>query len=303
MRLVFLGTPEFALPSLTAVRAEHDVLRVVTAPPRPRGRGQRLVPTPVAAAAAAMGLDVVTPARLDAQTVGELLELRPDAAVVVAYGRMLPPALFDVVPCLNVHPSLLPRHRGAAPIPWTIWSGDKEGGVTIMRIVQELDAGPIYLQEPFALPDGITAGELEAEAAGRGAALLRQALQMLAAGRLSEAPQRGEATYARRLEPQDETLDLRLGAEQLARQVNALSPRPGVHLAVQERGLVLRLLRARAVPLDMAPGTLARHEQGLLLGCGEGALLITSIQPAGGREAKATDLLRGRPYLDGAVAR
>ena len=303
MRLVFLGTPQFALPSLEAVRAEHDVLRVVTAPPRPRGRGQRLVPTPIAAGAAEMGLDVVTPIRLDPRTVAELLEPRPDAAVVVAYGRMLPAALFDAVPCLNVHPSLLPRHRGAAPIPWTIWSGDKEGGVTIMRIVQELDAGPILLQEPFPLHCDMTSGELEAEAAGRGAALLRQALRLLTAGRLSEAPQRGEATYARRLEPQDETLDLRLGAEQLARQVNALSPRPGVHLAVQQRGLVLRLLRARAVPLDMTPGTLARHEQGLLLGCGEGALLVTSVQPAGGREVKATDLLRGRPFLDGAMVR
>lgn len=303
MKILFFGTPEFALPSLETVAAAHDVLRVVTAPPRPRGRGQRALPTPVAQRALELGVEIETPQRLDSAVVQELMELAPEAAVVVAYGRMLPSTLFERVPCLNVHPSLLPRHRGAAPIPWTIWSGDREGGVTIMRIVQELDAGPIHLQEAFPLAEDTTAGELAAETAKRGARLLLEALAGLEAGRLPEVPQSGPGTYARRIAKEDEQLDLLRPADMLARQVNALSPRPGVRVTVQERGLVLRLLRARAVSADMTPGLLSRHPEGLLIGTGHGALLVLTLQPAGGRELSALELLRGRPFLDGAMAR
>lgn len=303
MKIVFLGTPGFALPSLEAVAAAHDVVRVVTAPPRPRGRGQRAEPTPVAKRAQELGIDVMTPERLDAAAVGQLLGLAPDAGVVVAYGRMLPASLFDAIPCLNVHPSLLPRHRGAAPIPWTIWSGDRQAGVTIMRIVEELDAGPIHLQEAFPLGDATTAGELEAEASRRGAGLMREALALLAAGRLPETPQEGAATYARRLTREDEQLDLLRPAEEVARQVNALAPRPGVRVAVLERDLELRLLRGRAVAADLPPGRVRAHPEGLLIGTGAGALLVAELQPAGGRALSAADLLRGRPFLDGATVR
>ena len=303
MKVLFFGTPEFALPSLEAVAAGCDVLGAVTAPPRRRGRGQRALPTPVAQRAQELGIEVLTPERLDAAAVGRLLGLAPEAAVVVAYGRMLPASLFDAIPCLNVHPSLLPRHRGAAPIPWTIWSGDRQAGVTIMRIVQELDAGPIHLQEAFPLVDATTAGELEAETARRGARLLREALLLLAAGRLPETPQEGPATYARRLTREDEQLDLLRPAVEVARQVNALAPRPGARVAVLEKGLELRLLRARAVAADLPPGRVAARPEGLLIGTGEGALLVTEMQPAGGRALSAAELLRGRPFLDGATVR
>lgn len=303
MKLLFLGTPEFAVGFLDAVAAEHEVAAVVTAPPRPRGRGQHPAPTPVAARAADLGIGVRTPDRLDPDTVAALLALRPEAAVVVAYGRMLPASLFDAIPCLNVHPSLLPRHRGAAPIPWTIWSGDAQGGVTIMRIVQELDAGPIHLQEAFDVPPGATAGDLALLAARRGAPLLRDALRLLAEGRLPERPQDGEPTYARRLTREDEQLDFHRPAVELARQVNALAPRPGVRALEAGSGLALRLLKAFAVAGDLPPGQCARHGEGLLIGTGDGALLVTVLQAAGGRPLGAAELLRGRPFLDGARLR
>ncbi len=303
MRVLFLGTPEFALPSLDFMAAQHEVLGAVTAPPRPRGRGQRMEPTPVAQRAADLGIDVLTPARLDETVVRELLERAPQAAVVVAYGRMLPASLFDAIPCLNLHPSLLPRHRGAAPIPWTIWCGDGEGGVTIMRIVQELDAGPIHLQETFPLREDITAGELETETAMRGARMLGEALALLEAGHLPQVPQAGVPTYARRLTREDEQIDLTRPAEELVRQVHALSPRPGVRLRVAGKDLDIRLLRARATADELSPGQIRAHQMGLLVGTGRGALLVTELQPSGGRRQSATELLRGRPFLDGATVR
>ena len=303
MNILFLGTPEFALPALDAVAAAHDLVGVVTAPKGPRGRGQRLEPTPVGRRAAELGYDVFTPARLDEAAVDGLLALHPEAAVVVAYGRMLPAALFRAIPCLNVHPSLLPRHRGAAPIPWTIWSGDREAGVTIMGIVEELDAGPIHLQESFPLAEDMTAGELEAETAARGARMLCDALGMLAAGTLPATPQEGPPTYARRLGKDDELLDLGRPAVEIARQVNALAPRPGARVQVVGRDLDLRLLRARAVSDKVPQGRIKVSPMGLLLGVLEGAVLVTEAQPSGGRRQSAGDLVRGRPFLDGASVR
>ena len=297
MRLIFFGTPAFALPALAAVAARHDVVRVVTAPARPRGRGQHALPTPVGAEAERLGLEISTPERLDAAAVQELLALRPAAAAVVAYGKMLPAALFESVPCLNVHPSLLPRHRGAAPIPWTIWSGDAEWGVSIMRIVQELDAGPVHLREARPVTAGATAGELEVQAALLGARMLAEALDLLAAGRLPERPQEGEPTYARRLVKEDERLDLGQPARDLARQVLALSPRPGARVRVEPDGLELRLLRARAAEGDLPRGALATDRLSLLIGTGQGVLAVDELQPAGGRVQTAADLLRGRPGI------
>ena len=303
MKVLFLGTPDFAVPSLDAVSERHEVVAVVTAPPRPRGRGQHMTPTPVALRAAELDIAVRTPTRLDEDTVGDLKAFGPDAAAVVAYGRMLPASLFDAIPCLNVHPSLLPRHRGAAPIPWTIWSGDRQAGVTIMRIVQELDAGPIHLQESFPLPREMTAGELEAETARRGARMLAEALTLLEAGNLPQAPQDGEPSYARRINRDDERLDVSRPAEDLALQVQALSPRPGVRVRVEGRDFEIRLLRATATGDELPAGRLKAHPGGLLVGTGHGALLVTELQPSGGRSQSAVELVRGRPFLDGAMVR
>ncbi|MDA8343988.1 MAG: methionyl-tRNA formyltransferase [Thermaerobacter sp.] len=299
MRLVFLGTPEFAVPALSAVHAHHEVVLVVTAPPRPRGRGQKPAATPVESAAQALSIQVETPDRLDDAAVRRIEQARPDAICVVAYGKMLPESIFERWTCLNVHPSLLPRHRGAAPIPWTIWSGDKLGGVTIMRIVKQLDAGPIFLQEGFRLSGEETAGDLLAETARRGADLLATALAGLQQGDLPEHAQEGESTYARMLRQEDERLDLDRPAVELARQVRALSPRPGVRVTTQERGLELRLLRAAPAAGAAPRGELRAHGEQLAIGCGEGLLLVSELQPAGGRAQSAADFLRGRPWAAG----
>lgn len=299
MRVVFLGTPEFALPALQAVHARHEVALVMTAPPKPRGRGHREGVTPLHAAALELSLPVETPTRLDAAAVERIEQARPDAVCVVAYGKILPESLFGHFPCLNVHPSLLPRHRGAAPVPWTIWSGDQTAGVTIMRIVRDLDAGPIFLQEGFALTGEETAGELLETTARRGADLLVTALGALARGDLQERPQEGEPTYARMLRREDERLDFELSATLLARQVRALSPRPGVRVTCEERGLELRLLRARPGKGRAPLGELRAAGDYLAIGCGEGLLLVSELQPAGGRPQRAAEFLRGRPYAVG----
>ncbi len=299
MRVAFLGTPAFALPALSAVHAEHEIALVVTAPPRPRGRGQRLQPAPVHAAADRLSLPVLTPDRLDEEAVERIAAARPDALCVVAYGKILPRSVFDRWTCLNVHPSLLPRHRGAAPVQWTIWSGDAQAGVTIMRIVQELDSGPVFLQEAFDLRGDETAGELLETCADRGAGLLGQALRALARGELRERPQEGAPTYARMLRREDERLDFSRGAAELARQVRALSPRPGVRVAAEERGLEMRLLRARPAAGRAPRGELRVAGEEIAIGCGEGLLVVSAVQTAGGRPQSAAEFLRGRPWVAG----
>ena len=299
MRLIFLGTPEFALPALEAVHARHEIALVVTAPPKPRGRGQKPAPTPVQQAAQRLSLPVETPARLDPEAVERIAQLQPDALCVVAYGKILPESVFARFTCLNVHPSLLPRHRGAAPVPWTIWSGDALGGVTIMRIVQELDAGPIIVQEGFRLSGEETAGDLLEMTSWRGADLLVTALGGLSAGDMPQTPQAGEATYARMLRKEDEQIDFDRTAEELSRQVRALSPRPGVRVTLEERGLELRILRAQSAPGGLPRGELRAMGGKLAIGCGEGVLLVSELQPAGGRPQQAEEFLRGRPWASG----
>jgi methionyl-tRNA formyltransferase len=299
MRVAFLGTPEFALPALSAIGKEHEIALVVTAPPRPRGRGQRLQPSPVHAAAERLSLPVLTPERLDAEAVEQIAAVRPDVLCVVAYGKILPSTVFDRWTCLNVHPSLLPRHRGAAPVQWTIWEGDPQAGVSIMRIVKELDAGPVFLQEGIDLHGDETAGELLETCAQRGGDLLAQALRALASGQLPERPQEGEATYARMLRREDERLDFSRPAAELARQVRALSPRPGVRVAIEEKGLELRLLRVRAAAGIALQGEMRVVGADIALGCGEGLLVVSELQIAGGKPQSAEEFLRGRPWVAG----
>lgn len=301
MRLVFMGTPEIAVPALEFLAQRHEVRLLVTAPARPRGRGQQLRESDAAQAARRLGLRVLAPEKLDPETTRAIMAERPQALVVVAYGKIIPSALHGELPCLNLHPSILPRHRGAAPIPWTIWSGDDRWGVTIMRIVRELDAGPIARQESWPLGCE-TAGELMRIAAERGAEMLLEAVDLLAAGRLELHDQVGEPTYARRLEPHDERLDFTLPAEALARQVRALAPRPGVRVRVAGRGLELRLLDAEALAGQAAPGQILDLTGRIGFGTGDGLLAVRTVQPAGRTPQAADAFLRGRPWAAGLVA-
>lgn len=304
LRVVFMGTPEFAVPALESlVSARHQVVCVYCQPPRRSGRGQKERPSPVEEAARAQGLSIRTPKSLKgADEQKAFAELRADAAVVAAYGLLLPPAILKAprLGCLNIHPSLLPRWRGAAPIPRAILAGDKETGVTIMAMDEGLDTGAIVLAERVALKPDATAGDLSEELAAIGARLTLAALDGLDSGTLAPRPQPREGvTYAAKLQPAEERLDWRESAAVLARKIRAFAPRPATWFELD--GERIRVLAAKEEELarDAAPGTVL--DDRLLIACGIGALRLLTVQRAG-RAAMAVDaFLRGRKAAAGAM--
>ena len=284
MRLVFAGTPEFAVPSLTALASEHELAGVLTQPDRPRGRGRQLTPSPVKQAALERGLPLLQPTSLREETTLAVLRgWHPDALIVVAYGLLLPPALLALPPrgCINLHASLLPRWRGAAPIQRAILAGDARTGVTVMQMEAGLDTGPILLQRSLPIPAGATSGDLHATLALLGAAALCEALAELAAGRLVPRPQAAlGVTYAPKIEKSEAVIDWSRDALSIERQVRALHPRPGAEsrLAVEP----LRILAAEAQDLPMPPslpGTvLALSADAIVVACGHGQLAVKTLQ-------------------------
>ncbi len=294
MRLAFMGSPPFAVPTLDAlVAAGHEIAAVYSQPPRPAGRGGRAQPTAVHARAEALGLPVRTPARFrEAQTLTDFSALGLDAAVVVAYGLILPQAALDAprLGCLNLHASLLPRWRGAAPIQRAIMAGDAETGVCVMRMEAGLDTGPVYLRAATPIGAGEDAGALADRLAALGAPLMAQALEGVAAGRLTPEPQPAEgAVYAAKIDKAEARLDWSEPAEALARRVRGLAPSPGAWCAAGEERL--KVLAARAEAGDGAPGTLL--DDRLLVACGSGALRILRAQRPGKAAMEATALLQG----------
>jgi methionyl-tRNA formyltransferase len=294
VRTVYFGTSDFAVPVLEALAASaHRPALVVTRPDRPRGRGRRLSRPPVAEAARVLGLEVFQPDRVnEPEAVERIAAAAPDRLALCAYGALIRDPLLSLRPFLNVHPSLLPRWRGAAPVERAIMAGDAETGVTIMRLVAELDAGPMLLQEPEPIAPDDDYGTLTARLAPLGGRLLARALDEDPPER--EQPEEG-VTYAERIEPDDRRLDpIRETADALARRVRALTPHIGAWL---ETGEGERLGVRRAVPTDAAgppPGALAPGEGRLLLGCASGTLELVEVQPPGKRPMAAADWLRGR---------
>ena len=289
LRVVFMGTPEFAVPAFNAIRAAgHEIVRACTQPPRPAGRGGRTRASPVHRAADAAGVAVRAPASLEGETLPEA-----DVAVVAAYGRLLPPAILAAPRrgCLNIHASLLPRWRGAAPIPRAIMAGDARTGITIMRMDAGLDTGPMLLRR--AIPIGeADAGALHDRLAALGAETILEAL----ATDPPEVPQPPEgATWARKLTRADEAIDWRRPADALARQVRALCPRPGARFSVG--GEAWKLLAAETAPGSGAPGETL--DDALTVACGAGALRALRVQRAGRRPMDAAAALRGRPLPAG----
>ena len=298
MKLVFAGTPEFALPALAALhQAGHEIVGVYTQPDRPAGRGRKLTPSPVATRAAQLKLPVFSPEKLAGPAVGELRALRPAAMVVVAYGLILPQAVLDIPQygCINIHASLLPRWRGAAPIQRAILAGDRETGVTIMRMDAGLDTGPMLLADKVPISDDTTAADLLGALSMLGAKLIVEALAQLAAGRLQETPQpaRG-ATYAKKISKEEARLDWKLSADELARRVRAYNPVP---IAWSELdGERIRFFAARALPGRVggtAGEVLDVNDKGLAVAAGDGALLIQQLQRPGGRILSAREAARG----------
>jgi methionyl-tRNA formyltransferase len=304
MRLVFMGTPDFAVPALDALLAAgHSVAAVYTQPPRPAGRGQREQISPVHACANAHGLPVRTPASLKSEAVQkEFADLQADAAVVAAYGLILPKPVLAAprLGCLNIHASLLPRWRGAAPIHRAILAGDAETGITIMQMDAGLDTGAMLLQEATPIGADDSAQTLHDRLAEIGGRLIVAALERLQAGALAARPQPGEGvTYAAKLTREEGRLDWSRPAATLERQVRAFDPWPGAWF--EHRGERIKVLAARTatVPAGRAPGTVL--DPPLLIACGEGALQLLRLQRAGKAALDAGDFLRGFPLPAGTV--
>jgi methionyl-tRNA formyltransferase len=291
MRLAFMGSPAFAVPALRAlVDAGHEIACVYSQPPRPAGRGHALTPCPVHQAALSLGLPVRTPARVKRDEVehAAFAALGLDAAVVAAYGLILPPAMLDAPKrgCLNIHASLLPRWRGAAPIQAAILAGDAETGITVMCMEEGLDTGPMLLREAVAITDCTTTPELHDALADIGSRLIVRAL----AEQPAPVPQPDEgATYAAKLTRDDGRIDWSRDAVTLGRQVRALNPWPGTF--AQFAGEALKILAATPVAGAGAPGTILAPD--FTVACGDGALRLDRVQRPG-RPAVAGDaFLRG----------
>jgi methionyl-tRNA formyltransferase len=305
MRVIFMGTPEFAVPTLRAlVLAGHEIALVVTQPDRPRGRKAQPAPPPVKAAARELGLPLIQPERMtEPGVVGAIRDARPDAVVVVAFGHILGRELLALPPlgCVNGHASLLPRFRGAAPIQWAIANGEAVTGVTTMRLTEGLDAGPILLQRELAIAPDDTGGSLHEKLAPLAAELIVQTLAGLAGGSITPAPQDATlATYAPMLKKEDGKIDWAMPASSLARFVRAFDPWPGTFTRLL--GADLKILRASPEEENhnRPPGTvISADRNGIVVACGKGSLRILEIQPSGKRRMSVLEYLAGHPLESG----
>jgi methionyl-tRNA formyltransferase len=309
-RTIFFGSGSFAVPILDALVGDPrlDVIAVVTAPDRPAGRGRSLTRTPVADRAAALRLPLLQPARIrNPEAIAELAALQPDLGVLADYGQIVPRAVLDLPPggILNVHPSLLPRHRGATPIPATIAEGDDRAGVTIIRMDDGIDTGPIVARQSWPLSGTERAPALEADAARQGAELLIRTIEPWLAGTTPAIAQTSAgATVTRPFRRDDGRLEPSRPAVTLERLVRALQPWPGTFLETPAGRLAVRA--ASVAPSEAAdrPGTLVRHGDRLALATAEGRLVLDEVQLAGRRAVGGAEFLRGQARLVGAdVAR
>jgi methionyl-tRNA formyltransferase len=299
MRVVFMGTPAFAVPTLEALHeAGHDIVAVYTQPPRPAGRGKQLQRSPVHQAADALGIEVRHPETLrDMEAHADFLALEPDVAVVVAYGLMLPQPILQGPKhgCFNVHASLLPRWRGAAPIQRAILAGDHVTGVTIMRMERGLDTGPMLASARVPIEDK-TSGELHAELAEIGARLMVETLAQI--DQLKPEPQADlGATYAAKIDKAETRIDWSKPAELIEREVRAFAPFPGAWLELG--GERIKLHKARVIGGNGAPGTVL--DDAFTIACGDAAIRPLVLQRAGKPAMTTEEFLRGRPVAPGTV--
>ncbi|MGG7604010.1 methionyl-tRNA formyltransferase [Massilia sp. BKSP1R2A-1] len=308
MKVVFAGTPEFAAVALRALHeAGFEIPLVLTQPDRPAGRGMQLQASSVKQYALAHGMEVAQPLSLrmdakDPQRAEEaraaherLMALDYDVMVVAAYGLILPRSTLDIKPCINIHGSLLPRWRGAAPIHRAIETGDRETGVTIMGMEEGLDTGPMMLTERVAIADTDTTGSLHDKLAALGGRMIVEALRKMEAGQLASVPQPEEGvTYAAKIAKEEAKLDFSLPAEVLWRRVRAFNPFPGAQGQVD--GVTVKLWNAELAPGQGEPGqVLAADAQGIVVACGEGALRLLELQKPGGKRLPAQEFLKSFP--------
>jgi methionyl-tRNA formyltransferase len=304
MRVVFMGTPAFAVPTLTALhQSGHRIVTVMTQPDRPAGRGRHLTPPPVKAKALEMGFPIFQPERVKALEVLERLRGdHPDVIVVVGYGQIIPQTIIDLPPhgCVNVHASLLPKYRGAAPIQWAIANGETRTGVTTMRIEKRLDAGDILLRSETEIGSGESAPDLAERLAAMGASLLIETLKGLEEGTIVARKQDdAEATYAPMLRREDGWIEWSRKAREIVNRIRGFEPWPGSY--TNFRGKRLHIRKARSADgAGRPPGALSFSGDDLLVACGEGtSLLVEEVQLEGKMSTSAKDFVRGqRPRPD-----
>lgn len=303
MKVVFMGTPDFAVPALRAIAAEHEVVCVYTQPPREAGRGNKILKTPVNLAAEELDLPVKTPFSLKKpEAQDELRSLNADIAVVAAYGLILPKAVLDIFPkgVVNIHASLLPRWRGAAPIQRAIEAGDKKSGVTIMRVDEGLDTGDMLLKGEVEIDENTTGGILHDKLAEIGKALILQALQNID-NLKPEKQDDSLACYAKKLEKSEAKLDFNRPADELERKIRAFNPYPGAYF--EYNGERFKVFAAEVLNdnAGMEPGSLVPNDSGLLIECNPGMLFVTEIQRQGKRAMPTEELLRGFEFAEDTV--
>ncbi len=303
MRIIFMGTPDFAVPSLQMLLDRgHEVCAVFTQPDKPKGRGHKLQPPPVKELAQKHGLPVYQPATLrDGQVQRDIAALGADAVVVVAYGKLLPPAVLEAprLGCVNVHGSLLPQYRGAAPIQWAVLNGDKATGVTTMFMAQGMDTGDILLKAETPVGPEETAGELFDRLKLLGAKLLGETLEKLEQGALTPIPQKEEeATRAPMLTKEMARVDWARPAQQVHDWIRGLNPWPCAVCSLEGRRL--KLLASQVVGAQGAPGEVRAVDGELVVCCGQGGLRVTQLQTPEGKRMSGKSYLLGRPVQAGA---
>lgn len=302
MKVAFAGTPEFAATALEAIiAAGFEVPLVLTQPDRPAGRGMQLQPSPVKQVAVAAGIPVHQPEKLRTpEQQAPLAEAGADVLVVAAYGIILPQAVLDLPRhgCLNIHASLLPRWRGAAPIHRAIQAGDAETGITIMQMDAGLDTGPMLLRRPEQIADDDTTGSLHDRLAWLGAEMIVEALRQLPDGLTAKPQPEQGVTYASKISKAEATVDWTRPAAEIERMIRAFNPFPGV--VATHGDTPVKLWRARAIDASGTPGEVLLAEgAGVIVACGEGSLCITELQKPGAKRLPAADFLRGMPIATG----
>jgi len=309
MRVVFIGTGEIGVPTLrTLQRSEHKLVGVVTQPDKAVGRDQKMTPPPIKAALTGTEMPILQPARIrDGRSIDEIRELKPEAIVVMAYGQILPRDVLQIPPlaCLNLHASLLPRWRGAAPIQAAIAAGDRQSGITVMFMDEGLDTGDILLQHQVDILPNDTGGSLHDRLAGMAPAALLEALRLLAGGNAPRFPQ-GSAlvTSAPKLNREDGRISWEEPATVIERKIRAFNPWPSAFMTIDDpeitaarkspRGRNLKIFSASVVDFDGKPGEILRNENEFIVAAGKGALSLREVQLEGRRRMSAAEFLRGR---------
>ena len=301
LRIVFMGTPDFAVPSLQAIYEEgYDIVAVITQPDRPRGRGQKLAYSPVKEKALELGLEVIQPLKVkDPVVIAELAKLRPDLIIVMAFGQILPKDLLELpaLGCINVHGSLLPAYRGAAPIQRAILNGQKETGITTMLMDVGLDTGDMLLKERVEIAPKMTFGQLHDVLAQIGARVLVDTVRLRKDNKLIPEPQdNAQATYAAMLKREDELIHWEDGVEKIHNQVRGLDPWPGAYTLWEGQGLKIRgSIIHNLNSTGVEPGTVIQFVkgQGFVVQCGLGSLLVTMVQPIGKKVMAADSFANG----------